>query len=174
MRNISGQFAQSHVHDRPGTYAGLPHPNQQEQRERNDKARTNRLCKRHGLLESVLPVTIALTEEQYEKFVKQHIANKHGIAALANITGQTVEAVTAAIEDAKNKKFNKSTTANAVTTEADNGKDIGGAPAPIVAGQNSNNSLRSNTSQNQNHGNQQAKNTTPKPTTPATTQGATA
>ena len=147
---------------------------EKEQRERNDKARTNRLCKRHGLLESVLPVTIALTEEQYEKFVKQHIANKHGIAVLATITGQTVETVTAAIEDAMNRKRNKPSTANAATTETDNSKNNGGAPTPTVAGQNNNSSVRSNTSQNQNHGNQQAKNTTPKSTTPATTQGATA
>ncbi|MCL2199418.1 MAG: DUF3847 domain-containing protein [Defluviitaleaceae bacterium] len=73
----------------------------------DDDARNHRLCKRHGLLESFLPITIDFTDEQYEKFVKQHITNKHGIAALANITGQTVEAVYAAIEEAKEIKRNK-------------------------------------------------------------------
>ena len=60
------------------------------QKQNNKKIREHRLCKRHGLLESFLPITIDFTDEQYEKFVKQHIANKHGIAVLANITGQTV------------------------------------------------------------------------------------
>ena len=77
---------------------------EKEQVKRNDKARTNRLCKRHGLLESFLPVTIDFTDEQYERFVRQHIANKHGIAVLANITGQTVEAIITTINEIKNEK----------------------------------------------------------------------
>ena len=55
---------------------------QNEQAEKDRKARNHRLCKRHGFLESILPGTIALTDEQFETFVKQHIANKHGIAAI--------------------------------------------------------------------------------------------
>jgi len=163
---------------------------EKEQRERNDKARTNRLCKRHGLLESVLPVTIALTEEQYEKFVKQHIANKHGIAVLATITGQTSEAVTAAIEDAMSRKRNKSSAANtavAADTETEAKPQTNSTPAPTVAGQNHNGATQTANGQNHNgntqtvngqkhgnHSNQQSKQSTPNSTTPATTQGATA
>jgi len=61
---------------------------QTKQREINDKARTHRLCKRHGLLESILPDLIDLTDEQYQKFVKQHIANDHGLKALEKIKAQ--------------------------------------------------------------------------------------
>ena len=52
------------------------------------KARTKRLCSRMGLIESIIPDTITLTEEQFEKFVKQHIANDHGRRILAKFTVQ--------------------------------------------------------------------------------------
>jgi len=64
---------------------------ERQQAERDRKDRNHRLCKRHGLIESLLPDTITLTDEQFEAFAKQHIANKHGIAAIATITGQTAE-----------------------------------------------------------------------------------
>lgn len=59
---------------------------QQSERERKD--RNHRLCKRHGLIEKMLPDTIALTDEQFEAFVKQHIASHHGLRALANLTAK--------------------------------------------------------------------------------------
>ena len=55
--------------------------------EKTRKDRNHHLCKRHGYLESILPDTINLTDEQYQTFVIQHIANKHGIAAIANLLG---------------------------------------------------------------------------------------
>ena len=61
---------------------------QKKQTEQNNKARNHRLCKRHGFLESILPDLIDLTDEQYQKFVKQHIANSHGINALEKIKVQ--------------------------------------------------------------------------------------
>jgi len=61
---------------------------QKKQTEQNTKARNHRLCKRHGFLESILPDLIDLTDEQYQKFVKQHIANSHGINALEKIKAQ--------------------------------------------------------------------------------------
>jgi len=64
---------------------------ERQQAERDRKDRNHRLCKRHGLIESLLPDTIILTDEQFEAFAKQHIANKHGIATIATITGQTAE-----------------------------------------------------------------------------------
>ena len=57
-------------------------------REEQRKARNHRLCKRHGLFEKVLPETIDLTDEQFEKFVKQHIANEHGRRMLATLTAK--------------------------------------------------------------------------------------
>lgn len=140
-----------------------------EQKQNNKKIREHRLCKRHGLLESFLPITIDFTDEQYEKFVRQHIVNKHGIAALANITGQNVEAVNAAIKEAKeNKRSNTQAakpTATADATETTNAPasakpQNGSTPAPTVAGQKPET--------------QQANQSTPKSTVPANTQGATA
>ncbi|MDR2568807.1 MAG: DUF3847 domain-containing protein [Oscillospiraceae bacterium] len=46
------------------------------------KARTKRLCRRGGFLESVLPDTIILSDERFEAFVKKHIANEHGLRML--------------------------------------------------------------------------------------------
>jgi hypothetical protein len=82
---------------------------ERKQTERDRKDRNHRLCKRHGYLESILPCTVNLTDEQFQDFVKQHIANRHGIASLAKLTGQTQEAITAAANDAKLKKDSTST-----------------------------------------------------------------
>jgi len=68
---------------------------ERKQTEKDRKDRNHRLCKRHGFIESILPDTINLTDEQFQTFVKQHIANKHGIAAIASITGTTTEAAAA-------------------------------------------------------------------------------
>jgi len=58
---------------------------EKQQAERDRKDRNHRLCKRHGFIESILPDIINLTEEQFQSFVKNHIANKHGIAAIADL-----------------------------------------------------------------------------------------
>jgi hypothetical protein len=132
---------------------------EKSQAERNDKARTHRLCKRHGLLESFLPITIDFTDEQYEKFVKQHITNKHGIAVLANITGQTVEAINNAIEEAQNAKWSRksvttksakadTTTDEKPTVTVSTTTKNNNTPAPTVAGQKSENQQLSNKPQN--------------------------
>jgi len=101
---------------------------EKKQTERDRKDRNHRLCKRHGYLESILPDTINLTDEQFQDFVKQHIANKHGIAALATFTRQTPDVISAAMETAKPKKS--------------------GEPAPTVAGQDNDNQQQKNTTQN--------------------------
>ena len=51
-------------------------------------ARTRRLCNRHGLLESMLPDTITLTDEQYKTFLEKTTANNHGRRVLAEIMAQ--------------------------------------------------------------------------------------
>ena len=50
--------------------------NQEKEAER--KARTKRLCRRGGFIESLLPDTVILSDDRFESFVKRHIANKYG------------------------------------------------------------------------------------------------
>ena len=57
----------------------------QKQRATERKARNHRLFKRAGLLESMLPDTIDLTDEQFEAFLKMTIANDFGRAKLSEI-----------------------------------------------------------------------------------------
>jgi hypothetical protein len=47
------------------------------------KARTNRLCKRHGLFESLLPDTIPLSEDNFKTFLEKTVANDFGRRTLA-------------------------------------------------------------------------------------------
>lgn len=42
-----------------------------EIREADRKERTNRLCKRHGLLESLLPETVKLNDKYYNEYIKK-------------------------------------------------------------------------------------------------------
>ena len=60
----------------------------QEQKEQERTARTNRLCKRAGLLEKMLPDTIKLTDEQFEMFLKRTTANSFGRKELQEIIQQ--------------------------------------------------------------------------------------
>lgn len=60
----------------------------QEQKEQERKDRTNRLCKRMGFIEKLLPGTIPLTEEQFKTFVEQTIATEHARCILDGLTAQ--------------------------------------------------------------------------------------
>ena len=51
---------------------------EKEQSEQERKARTRRLCSRAGLLESMLPETITLTDEQFKSFLEKTVANNFG------------------------------------------------------------------------------------------------
>jgi len=57
----------------------------QKQKAEERKARTKRLCSRAGLLESMLPDTIALTDEQFKSFLEKTTSNDFGRRTLANI-----------------------------------------------------------------------------------------
>ncbi|MCL2456657.1 MAG: DUF3847 domain-containing protein [Defluviitaleaceae bacterium] len=107
---------------------------QNAQSEKERKERNHRLCKRHGFLESILPETISLTDEQFQAFVKQHIANQYGKRVLANFAVQNAEAVAVAHADEKQQSDGES--------------------ASTIAGQNNGN----NAPKNQHHadGNSQA------------------
>ena len=64
--------------------------NEQKQQER--KARTRRLCSRAGLLESMLPETINLTDEQFKLFLEKTVANNFGRDKLKEVTAQPTAA----------------------------------------------------------------------------------
>ena len=60
----------------------------QEQKEQERKDRTNRLCKRMGLFEKLLPDTIPLTEEQFKTFLEQTVLTEHSRRILDGLTAQ--------------------------------------------------------------------------------------
>lgn len=59
---------------------------EQKKQERND--RTKRLCKRMGLFESMLPETIALTDEQFQIFLEKTVATEQSRRLLDGLTAQ--------------------------------------------------------------------------------------
>lgn len=60
----------------------------QEQKAQERKDRTKRLCKRMGLFESMLPDTIALTDEQFQNFLEQTVCAEHSRRILERMTEQ--------------------------------------------------------------------------------------
>jgi len=52
------------------------------------KARTRRLCARMGLIESMLPDTVGLTDEQFKTFLQKTAANDFGRRELAKLAAQ--------------------------------------------------------------------------------------
>ena len=60
----------------------------QEQKEQERKDRTNRLCKRMGLFEKLLPDTIPLTEEQFQAFLEQTVLTEHSCRILDGLTAK--------------------------------------------------------------------------------------
>ena len=52
-------------------------------------ARTRRLCSRHGLLEKFMPDLAAITDEQFETFIRKGINTSYGQKLLAEIVGDT-------------------------------------------------------------------------------------
>jgi hypothetical protein len=67
----------------------------QQQKEQERRERTTRLCKRAGLLESLLPETITLTDEQFKMFLDKAVANDYGRNMLAKIAAQGGNTATA-------------------------------------------------------------------------------
>jgi len=60
----------------------------QSQREQERKDRTRRLCQRGGLLESMLPGTIPLSDEQFKSFLEKTVANDFGRRTLEKLAAQ--------------------------------------------------------------------------------------
>ena len=61
----------------------------QKQKAEERKARTRRFCSRHGLLEKVMPDLAAITDEQFETFIRKGINTSYGQKILAEIVGST-------------------------------------------------------------------------------------
>jgi ribosomal protein L32 len=57
-----------------------------KQKEQERKARNHRLCSRGGYLESKLPETITLTDEQYYSFLEKTLFTEHSRRILAGLT----------------------------------------------------------------------------------------
>ena len=65
-----------------------------KQAEEARKAKTKRQIARHGLLESMLPEVMNLTDEQYKTFLTKHVASEYGRKTLASIMTQGTKTVT--------------------------------------------------------------------------------
>ena len=92
----------------------------QEQKEQERKDRTNRLCKRMGFIEKLLPDTIPLTEEQFKTFLEQTIAHSRRI--LDGLTAQN--AATAPAQGAGTAgRGNTQPAAKTAQTEQEDGAD---------------------------------------------------
>ena len=68
----------------------------QEQKEQERRERTNRLCKRMGLFEKLLPDSITLTKEQFKTFLEQTAAAEQGRRLLEEMTAQNATSAAAA------------------------------------------------------------------------------
>ena len=64
----------------------------QQAKEEERKARTHRICKRGGLLESLLPETIPLTDEQFKAFLEKALLSDYSRRTLERFTAQGVTA----------------------------------------------------------------------------------
>jgi hypothetical protein len=60
----------------------------QKQKEADRKSRTSRLCKRGGLLESMLPDTITLSDERFKTLLEITIASNDGKELLAELKAE--------------------------------------------------------------------------------------
>ena len=63
----------------------------QRYKEQERKLRTRRLCKRAGLLESMLPETISLTDEQFKSYLEKTLTTNFSREMLREIQAQTTE-----------------------------------------------------------------------------------
>ncbi len=62
----------------------------QQQKVQERKDRTKRLCKRAGLLESLLPDTIPLTDEQFKAFLEKTLITEHSRHILTEIQAEPI------------------------------------------------------------------------------------
>ena len=61
---------------------------EKEEKEAERKARTKRLCRRAGFIESLMPDTIVLSDDRFEWFAKKHFANNYGVKILNELVAE--------------------------------------------------------------------------------------
>jgi len=62
---------------------------ERQQHAKEERAtRTRRLCSRHGLLESMMPEIISITDEQYKAFLEKAVTNNYGRDILNKVIAQ--------------------------------------------------------------------------------------
>ncbi len=98
----------------------------QEQKEQERKDRTNRLCRRMGLFESLVPDSIPLTEEQFKTFLEKTVAAEHGRRLLDEMTAQNAATAPAQGAGTAEQGNTLSATKTAQTAQED-GADGGAA-----------------------------------------------
>ena len=98
----------------------------QEQKEQERKDRTNRLCKRMGFIEKLLPDTIPLTEEQFKTFLEQTITTEHSRRILDELTARNAATAPAQGEETAGRD-NAQPAAKAAHTAQEDGADGGAA-----------------------------------------------
>jgi len=111
------------------------------------KARTRRLCSRHGLLESMLPAIIEITDEQYKTFLERAVANDYGKDILAKIIAQGAKATPTKAPTGAEQNSDKTTATQAKT--ADTSAEPTNPKTATTAPQTADNASKNNG----NHGN---------------------
>jgi len=76
----------------------------QQQKAKERKERTSRLCRRHGLLEKFMPALIEITDDQFEAFVRTGISTSFGHKRLGEIMDKGADATTAYIIKCRNEE----------------------------------------------------------------------
>ena len=97
---------------------------QQQHNAQERKDRTKRLCKRMGLFESLLPDTIALTDEQFKTFLEKAVLSDYSRRILDGLTAQNA-AVAAPIRTSAAAQSATPPTAKPTETGQENGADEG-------------------------------------------------
>ena len=103
----------------------------QKQKAEERKARTRRFCSRQGLLEKYMPDLAAITDEQFETFIRKGINTTYGQKILAEIVGSTGATATQQTAETPKQNSGNHTTDNTKTTQqaqaAEPDKSGGGA-----------------------------------------------
>lgn len=99
---------------------------QQQQKEQERKDRTKRLCRRMGLLESLLPDTIPLTDEQFQTLLEKTILTEQSRRILEGLTTQNATTTAPQTAAQGNAAPISKTTATAQQSHEDEGADEDG------------------------------------------------
>jgi hypothetical protein len=91
---------------------------ERQKHQRDERAaRTRRLCSRHGLLESMMPEIVAVTDEQYKTFLERAVTNNYGRDILSKIIAQGGKAKPTNETAGAEQNSDKATVAQAKTAE---------------------------------------------------------